>query len=85
MPDDHADINHQIGAMEAGVEYMKDQIDKLVAKIDKQQSDIDEIKLTIAEFRGAKKLTDWLRSIIAGIIGAIAAGASIIGIFWGKP
>ena len=84
--DDHACINHQIGALESGVDYMKERIDKIVTTLEKQQADLDEIKLQMAEIRGAKKFTEWIRSIIAGLIGAVASAVSLlVTLGWWKP
>lgn len=67
--------------MTVKVEYIAEQIDSLVKKIDKQQDDLDNLKVTVAEIRGARKMVEWLRALIAGLIGAVASLVSILTFF----
>lgn len=81
---DESDLNRQVGEIAVSNTYMREQLQTVIEKLDHQQQAIDAINLQIAEFRGAKRLTEWMRSIVAGIIGAAASILSIIMVFWGQ-
>lgn len=81
MPDD---LNRQMGEVTVSIDYMKQQLDRIANILDRQQTDIDVIKQQMAEIRGAKKMVDWIRSLVAGFIGAIITAIGFVLSLWGR-
>lgn len=75
MPSDD-DLNRQIGETMVELRYIREQVDRMAA-------DMDKVKLELAEIRGSRKTAEWVRSIVAGLIGAVTGIISLLGVFGG--
>jgi hypothetical protein len=71
-------VQETVAVHSAEIEHMKKDVDHIIVKVDKMDKSIDEIKETLAEFKGGKRVAMWF----FGFIGVVAG--SIVTWFLGK-
>jgi len=64
-------VQETIAVHSAEIEHMKKDIDHIIAKVDKMDKSVDDIKETLAEIRGGKAVAVWFFGIIGVIAGSV--------------
>ena len=64
-------MQETIAVHSAEIEHMKKDIDHIIAKVDKMDKSVDDIKETLAEIRGGKAVAVWFFGIIGVIAGSL--------------
>tara|TARA_R100000005_G_scaffold96543_1_gene84351 strand:- start:746 stop:973 length:228 start_codon:yes stop_codon:yes gene_type:complete len=64
-------VQETIAVHSAEIEHMKKDIDHIIAKVDKMDKSVDDIKETLAEIRGGKAVAVWFFGIIGVIAGSL--------------
>jgi len=64
-------MQETVAVHSAEIEHMKKDIDHIIAKVDKMDKSVDDIKETLAEIRGGKAVAMWFFGFIGVIVGSV--------------
>ena len=64
-------VQETVAVHSAEIEHMKKDIDHIMAKVDKMDRSVDDIKETLAEIRGGKAVAMWFFGVIGVLVGSL--------------